>query len=186
MEIDKEEAAESLRIVREAMDRTKKSLARSGTGYFFIIWGAVWLLGFLGSEWLSPATASRLWFTLDALAGVASVWVVIRLARRFRSPLGWRLGAFWLALMAYGALQLLIFWPVDSPRMALFLTLLVAFGYVSIGVWFSNLLAGTGVAITVLAIVAWLLAPAYFNFIIAFLGGGGMIGVGAYLLSGWR
>lgn len=186
MEIDRQEAAESLRIVREAMDHTKKALARSGTGYFFIIWGAVWLLGFLGTEWLTPALSGRLWFTLDALAGVASVGVVARLARRIRSPLGWRLGAFWLALMAYGALQLLIFWPVDTLKMTLFVTLLVAFGYVGIGVWFSGLLAGTGVAITVLAIVAWLLAPAYFNFIIAFLGGGGMIGVGAYLLSGWR
>ena len=50
MDVDREEAAESLRIVREAMDLTKKALARSGTGYFFIIWGAVRLLGFLGTE----------------------------------------------------------------------------------------------------------------------------------------
>jgi hypothetical protein len=70
--------------------------------------------------------------------------------------------------------------------MTLFVTLLVALGYVGIGVWFSGLLAGTGIVITVLALLAWLLAPSYLNFVIAFLGGGGMIGVGAYLMSGSR
>ncbi len=186
MEIERQEAAESLRIVREAMKQTRKALARSGTGYFFMIWGAVWLLGFLGTEWLSPILASRLWISLDVLAGAVSIWVVVRLARRIRSPLGWRLGAFWLALMAYGGLQLWVLWPVEGQKLTLFVTLLVALGYVGIGVWFSGLLAGTGVVITVLALAGWLLAPAYLNFIIAFLGGGGMIGVGAYLLSGSR
>ena len=186
MDVDREEAAESLRIIHEAMNQTKKALARSGTGHFFIIWGAVWLLGFLGTEWLSPALAGRLWLSLDVLAGVASIWVVVRLARRFRSPVGWRLGAFWLALMAYGGLQLWVLWPVDRQEMTLFITLMVAFGYVGIGVWFSGLLAGTGGVTTVLAVLAWLLAPAYLNFIIAFLGGGGMIGVGAYLAGGRR
>ena len=88
--------------------------------------------------------------------------------------------------MAYGGLQLWVLWPVDRQEMTLFITLMVAFGYVGIGVWFSGLLAGTGVVIMVLAVLAWLLAPAYLNLIIAFLGGGGMIGVGAYLAGGRR
>ena len=57
--MDEHEARQSLELIDQAMDQTRRAIARGGSGYFFIIWGIVWLFGFLGNELLAPTTAGK-------------------------------------------------------------------------------------------------------------------------------
>ena len=183
--MDPEEARQSLEVVRQAMNQTRQAMARSGTGYLFIIWGAVWFLGFLGSQLLGTAAGYSL-LALDVLGGMATVVVVVRSARRFRSQTGWRMGAFWLLLMAYGGILLWVIWPLSGDRFMLFITVLVALGYALVGLLFSPQLLCAGLGVTVLAILGWLLLPVYLGYWMAILGGGGIIGLGVFILRAWK
>jgi hypothetical protein len=44
------EAHESLSLIEDASQASRQAVARSGTGHFFIIWGIVWLVGYLGNQ----------------------------------------------------------------------------------------------------------------------------------------
>ena len=183
--MDQEEALQSLELVRQAAAQTRQAIARSGTGYFFIIWGAVWFLGFLASQLLGERSG-YVWFGLDALGGVASAVVGVRAARRVRTTHGRRMGLFWLIVLVYGGLQLWIVSPLSGDRFMMFITLLVSFGYALFGLWVSPHLLGAGIGTAALAVLGWLLLPGYIGYWMAFLGGGGMIAFGAYILLRWK
>jgi hypothetical protein len=59
-------------------------------------------------------------------------------------------------------------------------------GYSLLGIWINSPLAIIGVAISVLAVLGWLLIPAYLGFWLALVGGGGLIGAGLYVLRAWK
>jgi hypothetical protein len=183
--MEPEEARLSLEVVRQAMNLTRQAMARSTTGYFFIIWGAVWFFGFLGSQLLG-ANAGYFWFALDILGAAASAVVVVRAARRFRSQVGWQMGAFWLLLMAYGGILLWVAWPLSGDRFMLFITVLVALGYALVGLLFSPHLLYAGLGLTILAVLGWRFLPAYLGYWMAFLGGGGITGMGIFILRGGK
>lgn len=183
--MEPEEAREALELVREATSRTRRAVAQSGIGSLFIIWGVVWFLGYLGSQWLREA-AGYLWLVLDTLGGVATAIVATRASKRFRTPFGWRVAFLWLALMAYGGILLWIAWPIPGARFLVFITVFVCFGYVVIGLWFSSQVLVAGLALTALAIAGWLVVPAYIGYWMAVLGGGGLIGLGIYITRAWK
>lgn len=187
--MDEQEARQSLEVVEQAMAQTRRAIARSGSGYFFIVWGLVWLVGYLGSGLLAPAIAGYLWLALDVFGGVSTVAIAVRLGRQVRSQesrrTGLRSGVLWLFLVAYGVLLL---WVADpqAERATVFITLFVAFGYVVAGLWISTPLLLTGLAITGLTLLAWAFFPAYLGPGLAIVGGGGMIAVGLTMLRAWE
>lgn len=183
--MEPKEAAESLEIVRRAMAETRQAIARSGTGYFFVIWGLVWMLGYLGSQLLGPY-AGYLWLALDVFGGAASVLTALRLARRIRSPYGTRIGLVWLVILGYGALFFWVFRPSSPDTGIVFASLFVAYAYVLVGLWTSLPLTYLGLSLTALTIMAWQLFPAYLGYSLAFVGGGGMIVVGLMMLRGGK
>ena len=75
---------------------------------------------------------------------------------------------------------------MSPDRLVLFITVAISFGYVFVGLWLSPVLLWSGLALTALAILGWLLMPAYLGYWMAFLGGGGLIGLGIYILSAWK
>jgi hypothetical protein len=180
------EAQLALDQIRMAAEQTRRAVARSGTGWIFIIWGCVWFVGYLGSQFLGGARSGLLWFALDTLGGVATAIVGMRTRRRVRTAYGWRVAGLWLALMAYIGLLVWIAWPMSPDRMVLFITVAISFGFVFLGLWLAPVLLWTGMALTVLAIIGWLVMPAYLGYWLAFLGGGGLIGLGIYILRAWK
>ncbi|MEE9512667.1 MAG: hypothetical protein V3V46_01200 [Anaerolineales bacterium] len=181
--MDRNEANESLDVVRQATELTRQAVARAGTGYMLIIWGIVWLVGFLGSQFLGEAQG-YLWLVLDVFAIGGMTVVILKSRRRVRSTHGKKIGIFWLALFVYGAL---IFWiaaPIRGNQYLLFITILVSFGYVVMGLWFSPPLLYIGLSITALAMVGWQLIPAYLGAWLALVGGGGLIASGIYIIRG--
>lgn len=184
--MEPKEAAESLEIVRQAMAQTRQAVARSGTGYFFIIWGLVWLLGYLGNELLVGPYPGYLWLALDIFGGVASVVTGLRLARHIRSPYGARMGLLWLLILGYGALFFWVLRPSSAETGIVFASLFVAYAYALVGLWTSLPLTYLGLGLTALTILGWQLFPAYLEYWLAFVGGGGMITVGLLMLRGGK
>jgi hypothetical protein len=180
------EAKETLDLIKDASRASRQAIARSGTGHFFIIWGIVWLFGYLGSQILPGAIAGYFWLALDTVGIIGSVYTILRLGRRVRSPQSWRLGAFWFLLLAHGGLMMWVLWPLSGERYMMFATLLVSMGYSLIGLWVSTPLAVIGGAISILAIIGWLLAPAFLGYWLAVVGGGGLIAAGLYVLKAWK
>lgn len=181
------DALEDLRVIRQVMEQTRRSIAMGGGGYFMIIWGVVWLLGFLNSQFLTGPMEGWIWLALDTLGIIATLAVGFRLGTRMRVRPGWRLGVFWLALLIYGGLWVWILRPPDAMRGALFIVTVAMFGYVVMGLWLaSGLIAWVGVGVTGLVVAGYCLIPAYFAAWMALLGGGTLIGSGMYILRRWR
>ena len=184
--MDSTNASESLALIDQARGETRKALARAGTGYFFIVWGIVWLFGFLGSAILPGGAAGYLWLGLDTFGVVGSIVAGIRYSRRVRSPGTWRVLVFWLLLMAQGGILMWISWPLEGDQYLMFVTILIAMGYSLLGIWINSPLAIIGVSISVLAVLGWLLIPAYLGYWLALVGGGGLIVAGLYVLKAWK
>jgi len=179
------EALKELQTIRQMMQMTRRTVQRAGIGQFMVLWGGVWLLGFGGQQFLSPAAAGWAWMVLDLLGGLGSVVLGIRLGRSVRSRAGWRVGLWWLALLAYGVLLIWILRPSGDNTATLVITLFAALGYVLTGIMLSGSIAWLGILLTFLALFGYYFLPAYFSLWMAVVGGGALIGSGLWVMRRW-
>lgn len=191
MAVTRQEAQDALAQVEDVASLTRRALADSGASPILIAWGAIWLVGFLTSHF-RPELARWLWLPLDAI-GVAVTFFVLRRAP-FRTARGKGLALFWLFLILYGYLWLMLI-AAASPRpvtvtaqqvVAYFVTIIM-FAYVVMGLWLrSALLFWLGLAVTAVTGTALFLFAPCFYLIMAFAGGGALMGAGAAIRRAWR
>lgn len=189
MNISPTEAEEALVVIQAIMRKTRRAISASGAYGFLIVWGIVWLLGFLGSQFLPQESAGYAWMGLDALGGIASAIIGIRLNRGVRSSAssinGKRIGWFWLLLTLYCGAVLWVAGPVDGKQLAMLIILFVMVGWLAMGLFLSFYTIWPGLIITALALIGYFLLPGIFYLWMALLGGGGMIALGLYIRSRW-
>jgi hypothetical protein len=189
MNVSPTEAEEALAIIQVMMQKTRRAISSSGAYLFLIIWGVVWLLGFLGSQFLPIETAGYVWIGLDTLGGILSAVIGIRMNRGVRSlssgTSGKRIAIFWMLLFLYCVASIAVAWPADGKQLAMFIILFVMVGWLAMGLLLSFTSIWPGVIITALALVGYFLLPGIFNLWMAILGGGGMIVLGLYIRSRW-
>jgi hypothetical protein len=189
MNISPSEAKEALDAVQVMMQKTRRSISSSGAYIFLLIWGSVWLLGFLGSQFLPQETAGRLWIVLDILGGILSAFVGIRMNRGVRSSgstkPGKRIGIFWLLLFIYCSLALWIAWPIDGKQLAMYIIIFVMVGWIAMGLLLSFVSVWGALVLTGFALIGYFLLSDYFYLWMAILGGGGMIALGLYIRARW-
>ncbi|MBU2610201.1 MAG: hypothetical protein KJ606_04560 [Chloroflexi bacterium] len=189
MNISPTEAEEALAAVQTMMQKTRRAISSSGAYGFLIVWGAVWLLGFLCSHFLPNEIAGHIWMGLDILGGVLSAIIGIRMGKRVRSPSvatsGKRIGIFWCLLFLYSIATIWVAWPVDGKQVAMFIILFVMVGWLALGLLLSFYSLWPGLVITALALIGYFLLPGIFYLWMAILGGGGMIAMGIYIRYRW-
>ncbi len=189
MNISPAEAEDALNAIHVMMKKTRHALSDSGAYKFLVVWGVVWLLGFLGSHFLPAENASYSWLILDILGGILSAIIGIRMGRGVRSPsfttTGKRIGTFWLLLFLYCAAAIAVITPIDGKQLAMIIILFVTIGWVAMGLLLSFASVWWGLALSVLALSAYFIFPSAFYLVMAFLGGGGMIALGLYIRSRW-
>jgi len=190
MEITPNEAEESLAAISSMKKRMRYAAANGGAHYFLILWGIIWFLGFLGSNFLSQKVAGYVWMVLDIFGGLGSWGLGLWLSRRVRnasvSATSGRIGLFWLALFAYCALTVWIAWPVDGRQLAMLMVIFAMLGWIAMGFLLSYSLVRLALFVTALAFGSYYLLPHYFYLCMAFLGGGTMIGSALYIRFKWR
>jgi hypothetical protein len=183
------EAEEALNAIQTMMRKTRRSISSSGAYKFLILWGSIWMIGFLGSQFLPNEIASNVWIGLDILGGILSAVIGIRMKRGVRSSVssvsGKRIGFFWLLLFLYCVAAVGVAWPVDGKQLAMFIILFVTVGWIAMGLLLSFASIWWGLVLLGISLVGYFLLPEYFYLIMAFLGGGGMIVLGIYVRNWW-
>ncbi len=190
MNVSPNEAEEALAAIRAMMQKTRRAISSSGGYIFLIIWGVIWLLGFLNSQFLPEQAVGPVWAGLDVLGGALCALIGIRMGRGVHSrtkstTTGQRIGIFWLALFLYCLAAIAVAWPVDGKILAMFIIFFVMVGWLAMGLLLSFASVWPSLAITALALVGYYLLPGIFYLWMAILGGGGMIALGLYIRSRW-
>lgn len=186
--MDAKEAEAQLRLIKQAQGR-QQALGRRETGWFLLIWGAVWLIGFLTSHFAPAGWLIWVWLLLCLVGGGLSAMVGMRLGQQVQyTQTGPKLGLFYLAFSGFCVLWLFLVWPESWEETAVLAITFLGFAVVVNGILLNVrqlLVAGlVGTALTV-AIYLWL-AP-YFGLIVGLVGGGGMIVAGLnFALGGPR
>ena len=189
MNISSTEAEQALQTIQVMVRKTKKIISDSGAYNFLIVWGVVWLIGFLGNHFTDDQTAAYIWGGLNILGGVGSALLGIRISRKVRSPSGLanakRIGWFWLLLFIYCFSLILVASPVDGKQLAMIIIIFVMIGWVAMSLLLSVVSIWWGLGITALALIGYFFLPGVFYLWMAVLGGGGMIALGLYIRNRW-
>jgi hypothetical protein len=181
--MDEKQARDDLKTIRQIMNRTRKGSAGYG-GWFMVVAGVTWLIGFTTSQFLPDAYVGWMWMVLNT----SMVGIMIRMTLRWRqrgsvrSALWAPLFLYWFALVAFDALIAWLFNVSDGVKIGLLALLTVGLGYVLMGILFHWLITAVGILIAAFAVGAFLLVPEYFPLAMGFLGGGLLIGSGLWMV----
>ncbi len=187
MEISKNEAQDYLETIRTVQQKTRRAIANGGAPFYLMIWGVVWLIGFLSNQYLSAQVAGQVWAVASAAGVIASFVKGWMMSRSIRRPgLDARVGLFWLAWLVYGFLLVWLSGSSNVTAISLMITVFAMFVYIIMGLWLWRPLAWIGVFVTAVAVAAYLLLPNYVNLIMAWIGGGALFFSGLDMRRHWR
>jgi len=187
MNVSPEEAQEALALIQQTTDKTRKG--QGYIGYYLMVWGGVWFIGFLVSQYLQSnhALVGWTWGGLVLVAWVSCTVLGINQGKYIRSQIGPRIGFFYLALFAFTALWYVVMTPQSTKQGAMFFITIIMFAGVVVGIFSRYLPTVIGsVTLTILAIAGYYLLPAYFYLWEAIFGGLAMFAIGLTLRLRWR
>ena len=195
MDIPQSEARESLSQIDDTVEQTKRMVAYAGGDVLFVVWGVIWVLGYLSSQFL-PLVTGWVWLVLVATGIITSV-VVSKRHMPVKSPLDKRIAWFWWLLFGYVGLWFVLLSPFievhghEQSQMfwkhygALVATVPM-FAYVVTGLWLDHFMIWIGLAVTALTVLGLLLLQPYFFLWMAITGGGTLLVTGLVIRKRWR
>ncbi|MDY6876065.1 MAG: hypothetical protein SWK90_07700 [Chloroflexota bacterium] len=174
-------ALDDLKAIRQIMERTRRA-AGGDSGWFMVLWGTIWFVGFLGNQFLPAEALGWFWLGMTVLGTAGSAWIGVRMGRRsgVRSPI-WRPILLWMVAMA--VFVFLIAWLFDLDTihdLALLIVLTVALNYFQIGLFTHWTISLVGTMLAALAVGTAVLLPNYFFLVMAFSSGGLLVGSGLW------
>jgi len=181
-----QEAREALEAVGEMTARTKRAMWTGGGDFLFIVWGAVWIIGYSMFQFF-PKPANTVWNVLLGCGILASVIIFWRMNARVKGAVPGRLILFWILLSIYAAIWLYLLKPYSGRQVGTFIPIVVMFAYVVMGLWGSEpLLLWIGLLVTALILVGYIFAGAWMALWLAVFGGGTLFATGLYIRLAWR
>jgi len=192
MNVSEQNARQSLHLTEEAANRARRAVAASYASDLLILWGFVWLAGYLSLHF-SLEYGGRIFGVLDVL-GVIGTFLICRKWPIRNSAAGGgisstarRIVVLWVVLFAYAGVWLLLFKPTSAMLVGVFLVTVVMLGYVVTGLWSrGSFIIWLGLVVTGLALFGYYVIPRYFNLWMAPTGGGALLGTGLYIHIRWR
>lgn len=187
MDISPEEAQEALDVIQQTTIKTRKGYGYNG--YYLMIWGTVWFIGFLVSQYLqsAPAIVGWTWGGLVLIAMISCTVMGVKQGKYVRSQIGPRVGYFYMTLFVFTALWYILMAPESAKQGAIFFVTIIMFAGTVIGIFSRSVSTVIGcVSLTLLAIVGYYLLPAYFFLWEAIFGGLAMVAIGLGLRLRWR
>jgi hypothetical protein len=181
--MDRDQALDDLKNIRQIMDRTRRTSGRYG-GWFLFIAGIMWLIGFTASQFLPHDYIGWVWAVVSSLGTLAMVWVGAHATRysSVKASPWWPFFLYWWVLGAFDVLLIRVFGIDDHAQIGLLILLTTALGYVQFGALFHWFIGAVGILMAGLAIAAFLLIPAFFYLAMAILGGGLLIASGLWMV----
>jgi hypothetical protein len=187
------EALASLTEIQQVTAQTRQTLAQGMASPILMLWGVVWILGFVITQFF-PEQAGVAWMGLDAAGVFGSCWMGTRHRDRvLKREGGGRVLAAWLVLILYMGIWNVLMLPSGTlngwqagVRMGAFNVTIPMCGYVIMGLWMGRFFIWLGAGITVLTLVGYYALPHYFFLWTAVTGGGALLGTGWYLRFNWK
>jgi hypothetical protein len=187
MDINPSEAESALASIRQTEDQMRKAVNASAGGYQMLIWGVIMLIGYTLNQFadrLPLAAVVGIWVAISTLGNIVSVTIGIRMARKFHSPDGARIGAMLPIFILFGIVAAFFVHPAGPREINLLIYLLVMLWLAMMGLWVKLSLLWISVIFTGLMLFGYMVLPDYFFLWLAIVGGGAMIGSGLFLISG--
>ncbi len=182
MSIDPRDAAAALSDIAAVERRTREAVIYAGSSPMLMLWGVLCAVGY-SFQYLNPLEARPAWIAIAAI-GIAATAAIRRWRRRpllGGAELGLRLFYAQLALLGFGALFMLVLWPLGARQISAFWPMLVMLGHVLAGVWVGRFFALLGLAVTALILVGYFWIGAWFPLWMAAVVGGGLFASGWWL-----
>ncbi|MCX7682339.1 MAG: hypothetical protein N2508_10345 [Anaerolineae bacterium] len=183
-----QDALDDLKAIRQIMEQARRSSDGFG-GWFMVLWGAIWLVGFTGTHILVQTgrdpLINWLWMPLNTLGVLGSIYLGIRMRQRAQkksfSSIWVSIFLWWLALAAFDAAVIGVF-QLRGFQIALLIVLTIALSYVLFGLFthWINSVIGLFIGLVAIVMATWLVE--YFNLAIALLGGAVLIGGGLWVV----
>jgi hypothetical protein len=186
------QAQAALDLIRETQNRLHKAIAEGYTSGLLILWGTIWLVGFLSLHTLGGPRGGLVFSILDGIGLLATVFIIRQAPHKkaIRSPQDAKLlgpvWGLWIALALYGAVWLFLMKPQTGLQIGVFLCTLSMFAYVVMGLWFkSTFMVWLGLGVTAVTLTGYYFLPAYFYLWMAIVGSSTLIGTGLYIRKYW-
>jgi len=205
MDITREEARRSLEDIQDAAERTRKMAAYAGADLCFIIWGVVWVAGFLATHFIPPAfgyrpvvgiLVSSIWSVL-VVTGIVSTVLITRGRTAVRTRADSRMGWLWWLFYMYIWIWFLLLSPFIEVRgheqsqmfwrhVGALSATIPMFMYTVMGLWLDMYMLWLGLFVTALTLAGLYLLPSVFYIWMAAAGGGTLIATGLLVRNRWR
>ena len=178
MGMNKDEASSALHDIEATERRSRTLFGYSLASPYLLLWGTLWIIASVVSA-LSTANVGIVWGAVDIVGLLGTAYLIVRHARRCgersdRIHLLRYVGSA-AVLVAFIGLTLMVFGPVKGGDITMLFTLLVAAGYAIAGCWIGLRYAVVGAALGGLAVGVFVLAPAHLHLIVPLAGGGALI-----------
>ncbi len=189
MEISPDEARQALADIERISEKTRRSIADSGTHIYLLLTGFVWMAGYLGNQFLPVTVIPYVWAGAAVIASVAGVILGIQAGRRVRrpsaGPLTRRAFIFWVILAGFCVATLSVAQPLDGMQITMIIILFIMLGQLSMGMITSYSTVWWAIPIAILALIGYFLLPGIFYLGMGLLVGGGMIALGLIIRFRW-
>lgn len=182
--MDKNDALKEISDIAALMRSTATRVNRNA-GWFFIVWGIIWVVGFIVTQFIGN-DARFVWLGLNLLGIGLSIYI----GRRFFSEhsehvipgLGRRIALVFIGTTIFGILVATLFSISSAEDITLLIILLSGLCYFTAGIMGSSKNLLLGLILWATALVGRLAFPAYLPILTAIVGGGSFLGVGMSFL----
>lgn len=174
MGLSPQDALAALNDVEAADARARVSQANRTGAPYLLIWGVIWVVGYVLSGVLPGAQIGWMWLGLS-LAGVAAT---VLLPRRHAASRAFRTQTVAITTAAIWAFIAATYWvmqPTEGAQYLVYPALMVGLVYTLMGSHRRSRIMWVGMAIFVLTVVGYAFLKPVLPFWLAAVGGGGLI-----------
>lgn len=192
MNVSREDARESLTMIKATSDHTRKVVAASYASGLLILWGLIWVVGFISVHFY-PRRAGYIFNTLNAIGIVGTILICRKWPHKVatKTPASqnilWRLWGFGILLFVFASIWLRLLTPFKGIQLSAFSCTVAMFGGIVIGLWFgSYFMVWLGLIVTGLTLLGYYVFPGHFYLWMSPMGGGALLATGIYIRVRWR
>lgn len=183
--INKEEIIENLSHIKTLINH-KQDYGKQASPYF-IVWGFIWIIGFLISSTGSMSTINTAWILLAIVGWLFSGIIYLRQKRNFPMPkfLNNQFRMLWIGFMFIFYIFVFLIGskllPLSFHHLALYSFLLISILYILLGIVLTRTIFYVGLWLVVLGTATYSFLSDYMYIIFAILGGGCLLLTGILL-----
>jgi hypothetical protein len=189
MNISPNEAEETLADIQKVSQKTRRSIAGSGAAISLIITGAVWLIGFTATQFLTAPLVIWIWVVTAVVGSALATFLGRRAGQRVRiqsaAVTGRRIALFWLFLILIAAAAIAVAHPDGGKQLTTLIILFAMIGQMGMGLLLFFSATWWTLPVSAMVLACYFLLPGYFYLGMAVLGGGTMIVLGLYIRLRW-